>query len=369
MNGKLQYKIRKRIDVFSAYVYFVLKRPSSKNKKNVFIDISRIVPNRRLYHLCRLLGENGLNNFVKLPFSQFKLMDIYGLAATRISNVFSAGKIKKTSADLLVTDSSNRQFPGKKIILDYSVFDYNSNFDLGLFYPIHFHPDYMNRETESVVRHASRSTGDRKIGVLFAGNVDRDSYNNEQTVSTFGIHTRWDIFNDLVTRLPADDKFVPESYGEFISMRDSGMLRTKVTLIDINRFKIPREIWFDILGDTVFFLHLPGYIQPWCHNQIESMAAGAIPILEYPEIFHPILKKGESALTFSDKDDLLDLLKQILHGKLHDNSVAMMHKNVLAYYDTNLSFDSFSSKLDSFLKSTRDETKMYICAGDFSLQA
>lgn len=365
---KVIIKISKRLKRLRSYPGFIGRKPSeSCGLKNAYISIKRINPNRRLFHVCAYLRECGYACFVDLSFAQFMNMDPYGLKAVNSGNVYPARKGDTVPYDLVVTDNGTSPDAGQTITLDYSVFDPEIDYSRAMFFPIHFHPDFMNRVVETSVLNKARSDGKRKIGILFAGNCDKESYDREETRKRFNIHTRWDIFSHLAENFPPSDIFIPGNLEDFTQARNSGRLADKLVLIDINVFKIPQADWFDLLEDTDFFIHLPGYIQPWCHNQIESMASGAIPITEFPHLFNPALRNGDNAITYREKDELLDILQGITHGNITVEEIGKLRENVLSYYDEHFSFAAFQNELSKALASKEQIERLYICAGDFSL--
>jgi len=361
-------KLSKRITRLRSYPSYIGRKPPENSVlKKAYISIKKINPNRRLFHVCAYLRECGYACFVDLSFAQFMTMDPYGLKAVNGANVYPARKGKQAKYDLVITDNDACSGDGKRISLDYSVFDPDIDSARAMFFPIHFHPDFMNRAVETTVLEKARRGGHRRIGILFAGNCDKESYDRDETRKRFNIHTRWDIFSHLAEHFPRNDIFIPENYEDFTRERNAGRLMDKLVLIDINVFKIPQADWFDILEDTAFFIHLPGYIQPWCHNQIESMASGAIPITEFPHLFHPALRNGENAITWRHKDELLETLKRIIDGNVTAEETAKLKANVLSYYDKNFSFSAFQKELVEAIDSKELNRRLIICAGDFSL--
>ena len=73
---------------------------------------------------------------------------------------------------------------------------------------------------------------------------------------------------------------------------------------------------------------------PLCHNIIEAMSVGAIPILQHPELFYPKLEHGVNCIFFEDEKDLIFQIKEVL---IMDSSIINnMIENVIEYYKTNL---------------------------------
>lgn len=59
----------------------------------------------------------------------------------------------------------------------------------------------------------------------------------------------------------------------------------KCIILHKTNFRIPAQKWLDVVAKSDFFLCAPGVQIPLCHNAIESMAVGTIPITNYPDWF------------------------------------------------------------------------------------
>ena len=52
-----------------------------------------------------------------------------------------------------------------------------------------------------------------------------------------------------------------------------------------------------------------------CHNAIEAMAVGTVPVLEYASLFSPPLEHGVNCIDLSSFEDIDDAIKEILSFK------------------------------------------------------
>ena len=104
----------------------------------------------------------------------------------------------------------------------------------------------------------------------------------------------------------------------------------------------PRD-WLHELGDADFFLCLPGSHMPMCHNAIEAMMAGAIPILAYADWFSPHLRNGIECLTYRSLDELDEAIERAV--QMDEDSVRTMQLHVRAYHDRFLDLDAVSRKI------------------------
>ena len=172
------------------------------------------------------------------------------------------------TADLLLTDRpdyfSNKE---KMIVLDYNVFEKKKDYSDGYFFPISFYPSFLTKKNEQFALSGSKNTK-RKILVLFVGTIDHH-YKNERTKDYFKINTRSEVFDYIVENIPSDMIYIPKSWEEMKKKMVGGELEEKIVLLNAKKVSIPQDEYFPVLHDTWFFIHMSGYIQPFCHNQIE----------------------------------------------------------------------------------------------------
>ncbi len=119
-------------------------------------------------------------------------------------------------------------------------------------------------------------------------------------------------------------------------------------LVDTDRFRVPQRDWFRIMAHVDVFLCPPGIAHPMSHNAIEAMAAGAVPVLNYPEWFHPRLRDGVNCFEFASPEDLQRQFERIQHIDL--DKLRWMQGNVRDYYCAHLDPDSFASQLGARLQ-------------------
>ncbi|MGB5340368.1 MAG: hypothetical protein WBO06_14885, partial [Gammaproteobacteria bacterium] len=93
-----------------------------------------------------------------------------------------------------------------------------------------------------------------------------------------------------------------------------------------------------------FFLCPPGYVMPMCHNVIEAMSVGTIPIINYPEWLNPSLTDMVNCVAFNDKVDLIRKITQLLN--LKQEKINKMKTRVIEFYENNLDPAGFVNKLE-----------------------
>ncbi len=97
---------------------------------------------------------------------------------------------------------------------------------------------------------------------------------------------------------------------------------------------LPMVDYLAALRKCDFFLSPPGWCMPFSHNLIEGMAAGCIPILNYPDFLDPALEDGVNCFRFRSLQDFRQVIQKALEippGVLHT-----MRRNVMLYYARHL---------------------------------
>ena len=102
------------------------------------------------------------------------------------------------------------------------------------------------------------------------------------------------------------------------------------------------------LQSCAFFLAPPGFRMPVCHNLVEAMAVGAIPILGYAEWLDPPLEDGVDCLSFGTRAELVTAVERAL--AMRDDEVSRLRGGVATYYDEHLTVDSFARRLCPLLE-------------------
>ena len=109
--------------------------------------------------------------------------------------------------------------------------------------------------------------------------------------------------------------------------------------------RIEPQDWLGTLAMADFFLSPPGIVMPMCHNIIEAMAVGTIPITNYPEWLDPQLKHMENCIVFNDRDDLIAKIKQVLD--MAPEEIARLRSNVIDYYHTYMRPGTFIRRVEA----------------------
>lgn len=185
------------------------------------------------------------------------------------------------------------------------------------------------------------STASRSIRIFFSGNSNPGSYDNPVFRNTFEILNRHEI-----------KQFVFSQFEDLLNTHKSGDHSKPLWWIDWEwkpgqrggfDNRIENDEWLSFLDKSVFFLACPGVSMPMCHNLIESMYSGCIPILQHPKLFDPPLQDGINCLVFSASDSLKQKIETAL--SMNDEKLLEMQEAVKQYYHAYLSPESFKTVL------------------------
>ncbi len=112
-----------------------------------------------------------------------------------------------------------------------------------------------------------------------------------------------------------------------------------------NQARIESADWLPTLAKADFFLSPPGIVMPICHNIIEAMVIGTIPITNYPEWLDPPLRHGRECLAFDDEADLIAQLRRAL--TMTPGEIEALRRGVIEYYERHLRPDVFVRRVEA----------------------
>jgi len=207
-----------------------------------------------------------------------------------------------------------------------------------LHFPFPLHPVFYQRNF-----HSSNAHLQGRMRILFAGNIDKRYYDDPVVTGRFGMVSRYQCVERIREQM-SDVLFEPESIDELREMLGSCNDLRRMVLVDTSKCAIPVEQWLSVLDHADFFLALPGTKIPHCHNCIEALSRGSIPVLQYGKLFHVPLENGVNALTYHSAEECVKVLQHIL--AMDSREVKQLSEGALRYYETHLAHASFMRKFN-----------------------
>jgi hypothetical protein len=203
-------------------------------------------------------------------------------------------------------------------------------------FPVFVHPQITAKVRLPFTYDASAA---RAARIFFGGNTAAGKYDKEIIGKTYHMLSRREMLAETIASLKPEMIHRPSDAAQWLN---SPSARSFV-LIETQVCKIPQERWLDALSKTDFFLACPGVGMPLCHNLIEALAAGCVPILQYANYLPPPLTDGVNCLAFSDAADLRKVIARAL--AMSPEEIRTLRANVQTYHDAFLAPGRFAERL------------------------
>lgn len=144
---------------------------------------------------------------------------------------------------------------------------------------------------------------DRPGLVFFAGNVNPQFYGSQRFEKHYQMPNRLSVYRILCDQQNAVqgvwfDEKKPDHRG-------------RLFIHTLGETSLNAKRYTQYLAQFRFVICAPGVSMPLCHNLIEAMEAGCVPIFSYPEWLPPGLTNGVNCLVYKTTDDLVNLLHQL----------------------------------------------------------
>ena len=226
----------------------------------------------------------------------------------------------------------------RKIMVRYDVFS-PYWFRKPVIMPFPVHPLHNTPDLEKRLQKYRSARKNMKI--FFSG--DTKGYSQNRIQYPKAKLPRLAVINTILEHMDEDALLVNQT-SDLSNLRDATYVN-KCVIVDTNKIWVDSRDWLGDLARTDFFLSPPGIVMPMCHNLIEAMAVGTIPVTNYPEWFDPDLRHMETCIVFDDREDLINKIQQAMN--MDETRLAKMRMNVLDYYETHLKPEVFIHRLES----------------------
>ncbi len=225
----------------------------------------------------------------------------------------------------------------KKVRIGFDVFS-PYWFEQPIIMPFTVHPVHATRNYELGLEEY-RATK-KSIRVFFSG--DTEGYVRNRVKYPKAKLPRLKIMEAIRDRMSNVSLFVEDLP---VLSELSNTYANKCVIVDTGKIWVDDRYWLSNLAMADFFLSPPGYVMPMCHNAVEAMAVGAIPITNYPEWFDPALSDMENCIVFDDERDLEQKIKLAL--AMDQEQIAEMRSHAIKYYETYLKPGAFIQRIES----------------------
>jgi len=199
------------------------------------------------------------------------------------------------------------------------------------------------------------------LRIFFSGSIVKDGYENFSWKKEPGkFPNRINIINKILKEFK-NEIFLINSKND---LKSNEITKKKIIfclhdkMIKKTSYKLNFKQNFDLLTESCFNLSCPGVVMPLCHHLIEGIKVGSIPITNCEKLLLPSLDKKVS-LQYSSLDQLIEKFNEAL--TMDNDEILYMRKNILNYYNSNLSPKSFKN---NFLNILSQKEKKIICCDD-----
>jgi len=297
---------------------------------------------RLLYSILNIFTTNGyqVRLFDNIDFSA---LDKYGQLVPSMKSLTLVDKVPDDSAHMLyLFDREDRSCAGQQWKKKAQVkFDMFSSYWITdpVFMPYPVHPLLSGADLPQRLEKLRKN--EKRLRIFFSG--DTKDYTRNR------IHYP----NTKLPRLEVIETILQKIADRTIHVEDKTALKNlfvdgfnnSCIIVDTSKFSVEPTDWLSHLSKTDFFICPPGYCMPMCHNVIEAMAVGAIPIINYPEWFNPDLRHMENCIVFNDRDDLVIKINDVLD--MGTQQVAEMRDRAIDYYENHLNPRKFINDIES----------------------
>jgi len=282
------------------------------------------------------------------PITYLRHMDDYARLAFGCGHVRFVRRVPDDPSGLtLIHDGSNPRLtdrPWRRIVtLDYDISRTPPRDEAWAIMPYSMHPlTYAGNHDR---RLGALRPEQRTIRLFFAGNADRKAYTSADSMRA--ICKRFDMMNrveviDALQGLPKQSLWRLTDETELAEAL-SGGCGNRCVLAFSGECRVPHSRWLETLARCDVFLAPPGVFMPICHNIIEAMAVGCIPLTNYADWFFPPLTDRVNCLRFRDESELLDRVREVL--AFEANEIALIRRSVIEYYEQHLAPETFLERL------------------------
>jgi len=354
----LRKKIEHNIRHFRSYILPSHRRsavntrraaiPIAKDKPLCLVDFKSIkidnVTGRYLYHLVTEFEALGYTIAYTDRFRFLATMEIKACKKLLLTHDFSIVPVGSVPASttIILTDQLNeyQQTTAPVVRVEYEQIRPPVGDDYCFSLPFFVHPEIHESGQVEQFLSKTNQTAPRPLSLLFAGNAKAPKYDAPVLADKYKVLSRVRALAIAENSLGPELVRRPHSLEKLTPSQEH---RKSLTIATTQDLRIPSHQWIETLALADFYFACPGVEMPLCHNLIESLAAGSIPILQYHQYLHPNLANGVNCLVYKDESSLIETLKLAL--SMADDEIKSMRQAAQQYYKTYLQPGCFAKQL------------------------
>jgi hypothetical protein len=203
-----------------------------------------------------------------------------------------------------------------------------------IFAPYFAHPEFYKVGLHNVVCAMRRR--DRNIRIFFAGTISDSAYSEH---FRFPILRRHEILRHIISNF----EWAIRTEIDINETQPILLVATSDIRDTVSKHKFSIGSYIDAMSRSDFFICPPGWLMPHCHNLIEAMSVGTIPITNYHSFMRPSLTPDVNCLAFSTLDELEIAINRALCMDVGE--IERLREAVTTYYDEHLEPASFGKKI------------------------
>lgn len=236
----------------------------------------------------------------------------------------------------LITDRDAPVPPNARRVVKVSYEQRLCQSDDELAFPVFVHP-HITAQTKLHVSYEVEEK--RPARIFFGGNTEQGKYDKDVIREVYHMLSRREMLAEAIAAMMPGMIHRPKDVAEWLASAEFHPF----VLCETQHCKIPQERWLEALSKADFFLACPGVGMPLCHNVIEALSAGCVPILQYGSHLSPPLQDRVSCLAFHNAQSLNNVLNSIL--SMTKEEITALRANVREHYDAHLAPGRFAQRL------------------------
>ena len=343
-------KLFHHIPYIMAYCKHYLAAMVQYQPCDVLIDMTDLRLSRRMAQITAQIHNASYVSCLKISFRDYVRRNLtdaeYSQVPLRISHFYTFRNRHDPFLFTICHQKHKTQY-NKALIINDNIYEFKAHLYDKFFFPILMHPNRMiDNDADEVFE--PLPSGEKGIGILFIGNTE-ESYNKHaaRIHDRFNLYSRREVVGHIIESFP-NHVVRPENEVALFNLLNAGFLKNKIVIVD--QFRVDKRYFF-LYRQSLFHLWTSGFYMPYCHNTIESMACGTIPLYQsFP--YYPDLTDGYNGICYQNFDELDIIINNFLKGGISAHQLDSMSKRTRELYETHYSKKAVKQTIDNFIADT-----------------